>query len=263
MNDLEKSINTNLTLIKGDCIDALKKIPSGSVDLVITDPPYNLGIFMKERDTNLNRMRENFFVGAEWDNMPYDAWTKSMGCFFKEIRRIVRKGGSIVIFMAIIRAETTIQLAQENGLYYKTTGVWHKTNPMPRNMNLHFINSVESWIYFTNGTKTGTFNNDNHAIHDFFECPVAPRSEKKYGGHPTQKPEKIIDWFIKTLSNPGDCVMDPFMGSGTTGVVAKRCNRSFIGIEISDNYFNRTLKRIADVNTSGSCNERILNYSEL
>ena len=79
MNDLEKSINTNLTLIKGDCIDALKKIPSGSVDLVITDPPYNLGIFMKERDTNLNRMRENFFVGAEWDNMPYDAWTKSMG----------------------------------------------------------------------------------------------------------------------------------------------------------------------------------------
>lgn len=263
MSVSEGSNNTRLTLIKGNCVDVLGKIPSSSVDLIVTDPPYNLGIFMKDRDTNLNRMRENFFVGAEWDNLPYDSWMNNMNLFFKEVKRIVRKGGSIIIFMSVIRTESIIQLAQDNGLYYKTTGVWHKTNPMPRNMNLHFINSVESWIYFTNGTKTGTFNNNGEALHDFFECSVAPKSEKKYGGHPTQKPEKIVEWFVKTLSNPGDCVMDPFMGSGTTGVVAKRCGRSFIGIEILDTYFETALKRIADVRATDSCEELVVDEKEL
>lgn len=240
----------HLSLIKGDCVEVLGKIPSSSVDLIVTDPPYNLGLFMKDRDTNLNRMRDNFFVGAEWDNLPYESWIQNMNLFFKEVRRVLRKGGSIVIFMSVIRTESIIDLAQSNGLYYKTTGVWHKTNPMPRNMNLHFINSVESWIYFTNGTKTGTFNNNGEAVHDFYECSVAPKSEKKYGGHPTQKPEKIVEWFVTLLSNPGDCVMDPFMGSGTTGVVSKRNGRSFIGIELSDSYFDMSVKRISDVCTN-------------
>lgn len=262
MTDYESASDTRLTLIKGNCIDVLGKIPTGSVDLVVTDPPYNLGIFMKDRDTNLNHMRENFFVGAEWDNLPYDEWQSNMNAFFKEMRRIVRKGGSIIIFMSVIRVETIIDLAQRNGLYYKTTGVWHKTNPMPRNMNLHFINSVESWIYLVNGTRTGTFNNQGEALHDFFECSVAPKSEKKYGGHPTQKPEKVVEWFVETLSNPGDCVLDPFMGSGTTGVVAKRNKRSFIGIEISDDYFNKALKRIADVQIR-NCQQVVLDETEV
>lgn len=237
----------NLTLIRGDCIDVLKNLPPESVDLVLTDPPYNLGNFMKDRDTNLNRMRKNFFVGAEWDNLSYESWVSNMDFFFREIKRVVRKGGNIIIFMSMIRVESVIELAQKNGLYYKTTGVWHKTNPMPRNMNLHYINSVEAWIYFTNDAKTGTFNNDSLAIHDFFECPVASKSEKKYGGHPTQKPEKIVQWFISTLSNTCDVILDPFMGCGTTGVVSKRNGRDFIGVEINDKYFNISLKRMSDI----------------
>ena len=70
----------------------------------------------------------------------------------------MKKGGSIIVFMAIIKVETVIKLAEKYGFYYKTTGIWHKKNPMPRNMNLHFVNSTEAWIYFTYKTRTGTFN---------------------------------------------------------------------------------------------------------
>ena len=132
-------------------------------------------------------------------------------------------------------------------MYYKTTGIWHKTNPMPRNMNLHFINSNECWIYFTNKTKTGTFNNNGKAIHDFFESSVTPSSEKKYGKHPTQKPESLIESFVKILSNRNDTVLDCFMGSGTTGVVSKRLGRNFVGIELNEEYFNIAKQRINDV----------------
>src|SRR3712207_9112883 len=94
------------------------------------------------------------------------------------------------MFMSLIKVETIIKLAEKNKFYYKTTGIWHKTNPMPRNMNLHFINSVEGWVYFTNITKTGTFNNNGTAIHDYIESSVTPKNEKIYGGHPTQKPDR-------------------------------------------------------------------------
>lgn len=150
----------NTELHNGDCLEYMKKIPTSSIDLIITDPPYNLGKFMEERDTNLVKMRDNFFGAAGWDDLDYKEWKKSMNKFFHQASRVLKDGGSIIVFMAIIKVETIIQLAQKHGLYYKTTGIWHKSNPMPRNMNLHFVNSTESWIYFTYKTKTGTFNNN-------------------------------------------------------------------------------------------------------
>lgn len=119
-------------LFNQDCIDAMKKIDSESIDLIVTDPPYNLGIFMKKRDTNLKKMRDNFFGSAGWDDMEYDEWTKSMDDFFKASARVMKKGGAMIMFMAIIKVETIIQLAEQHGFYYKTTGIWHKTNPMLR-----------------------------------------------------------------------------------------------------------------------------------
>ena len=145
----------NTELHNGDCLEYMKKIPTSSIDLIITDPPYNLGKFMEERDTNLVKMRDNFFGAAGWDDLDYKEWKKSMNKFFHQASRVLKDGGSIIVFMAIIKVETIIQLAQKHGLYYKTTGIWHKSNPMPRNMNLHFVNSTESWIYFTYKTKTG------------------------------------------------------------------------------------------------------------
>lgn len=239
--------NNTISLLNGDCMEMFKKIPDESIDLIITDPPYNLGNFMKARQTNLKKMRSNFFGDAGWDNDSYEEWINHMDNFIKESQRVLKKNGSMIIFMSIIKVESIINIAEKNGLYYKTTGIWHKTNPMPRNMNLHFINSNECWIYFTNKSKTGTFNNNGKAIHDFFESSVTPSSEKKHGKHPTQKPENLIESFVKILSNKNDTILDCFMGSGTTGVVAKRLERNFIGIELNSEYFNIAKKRINDV----------------
>lgn len=235
-----------MMLLHGDCIEEIKKIPSETVDLIVTDPPYNLSLFMKNRDTNLARMRDNFFGSAGWDDLQFNDWKTNMDCFFKEAARVSKAGASMVVFMAIINVGTVIELAQKYGFYYKTTGIWHKLNPMPRNMNLHFVNSTESWLYFTYKSRTGTFNNEGKVLHDFIETSVTPTGERKYGKHPTQKPEKLIEHFVQILSNEGDVVMDPFMGSGTTGVVAKRNNRKFIGIELDSQYFEISKSRIEE-----------------
>lgn len=226
-----------ITLYKGDCIETMKIIKSKSVDLILTDPPYNLGNFMKSRATNLRKMRENFFGAAGWDDLEYEEWVESMDCFFKESVRILKPGGSMLIFMSIIKVETLIRLAEKNGFYYKTTGIWHKLNPMPRNMNLHFVNSTEAWVYFTYKAKTGTFNNGGKMMHDFYESAVVSNGEKKAGKHPTQKPIQLMEHFISLLTHEGDVIMDPFMGSGSTGVAAQNLDRRFIGIELSSEYF--------------------------
>lgn len=237
---------SDVILYNEDCIQAMKKIKDKTIDLIVTDPPYNLGIFMKNRDTNLSKMRDNFFGAAGWDDMDSDEWEKSMDDFFKASARVMKKGGTMIVFMAIIKVETIIKLAEKHGFYYKTTGIWHKTNPMPRNMNLHFVNSTEAWIYFIYKKRTGTFNNGGALFHDFVETSVTPNGERRYGKHPTQKPEALIQHFVEILSNMGDWVLDPFMGSGTTGVVSKRSGRNFIGVELSEEYFHIAKTRIEE-----------------
>ena len=233
-----------IDLIQSDCIQAMRHLDDNCVDLVLTDPPYNLASFMKNRDTNLNKLRENFFVNAGWDDMDFDNWIQSMDAFFEEAARVSKKGSAMIIFMAIIKVETIIRIAERHGFYYKTTGIWHKTNPMPRNMNLHFVNSTEAWIYFTYKTRTGTFNNNGNLYHDFIETSVTPNNERRYGKHPTQKPETLIQHFVELLTNENDRVLDPFMGSGTTGVICKRLNRDFIGIELDVDYYHTAVERI-------------------
>ena len=235
-----------INLYNDNCIEAMKSIGDNTIDLIITDPPYNLGNFMKDRDTNLKKMRDNFFGDAGWDNMDFSEWSESMEQFFGSAARVMKKCGSIIVFMAIIKVETVIKLAEKYGFYYKTTGIWHKKNPMPRNMNLHFVNSTEAWIYFTYKTRTGTFNNNGAVLHDFVETSVTPNGERKYGKHPTQKPESLMRHFVDVLSNVDDNILDPFMGSGTTGVAAKKAGRNFIGIELSKEYFDMASQRIQE-----------------
>lgn len=233
-----------IEIYNGDCLDIMKDIPKSTVDLILTDPPYNLGLFMKNRDTNLAKMRDNFFVEAGWDNFSVEDWEISIDKFFLRSAKVMKNGGAMIMFMAIIKVETIIKIAEKHGFYYKTTGIWHKTNPMPRNMNLHFVNSTEAWIYFIYKKRTGTFNNEGKLYHDFIESALTNSSEKVYGKHPTQKPESLIKHFVLLLSNPDDLILDPFMGSGTTGVVAKDTNRNFIGIELDKEYYNIARERI-------------------
>lgn len=207
---------------------------------------------MQNRATNLKAMRENFFGAAGWDDLEFADWEKEMDLFFAELSRVVKESSSVIMFMSIIKVETIIRLAEKHGFYYKTTGIWHKKNPMPRNMNLHFINSTEAWIYFTYKKHTGTFNNDGKAIHDFFETSVTPSGEKKYGKHPTQKPVQLLDTFVKILTNENDTVFDPFCGSGSSGVAALQNGRNFIGSEINEEYCRITKERIAQVLNYGN-----------
>lgn len=222
----------------------MQSIPTETVDAVITDPPYNIGLFMHERNTNLKKMRENQFAYAGWDNMEYKAWKRNMSRFLTQCARVLKKRGTLIMFMSIIKVADIIELATKLGFYYKTTGVWHKTNPMPRNMNLQFVNSTECWIYFIYKGTSGTFNNDGNVKHDFLESSVCPNSEKNFGKHPTQKPLKILKELIGCVTNEGEVVLDPFMGSGSTCVACDILHRRYIGIEIEEKYFDIANSRI-------------------
>ena len=241
---VKEVITGNSQVINGDCLNALRVIPDNSVDLIITDPPYNLGKFMRNRGTNLKRMRENHFAYSGWDDLEFEEWSKQMDLFLAECHRVLKKRGNLLIFMSIIKVETIINIAAAHKFYYKTVGIWHKTNPMPRNMNLQFVNSTESWLHFVNDATTGTFNNEGRVIHDFVETATINNSERKFGKHPTQKPLQVMNHFIGLLSNEDDVVLDPFMGSGSTGVSCELLNRKFIGIELSEEYYNLAKNRI-------------------
>lgn len=230
----------------GDAIGCLKELPDTSVDFIITDPPYNLGLFMKKRGTNMNKLRDGHFAASGWDDLDFCDWELEMDKLFSECHRVLKKKGNLIMFMSIIKVETLIALAEKHNFYYKTVGVWHKTNPIPRNMNLHFINSTETWIYLVNSGTTGTFNNKGKAIHDFVETATISTKERKFGKHPTQKPIGLLNHFIEILSNEDDLVLDPFMGSGSTGVSCRELNRRFIGIELNKDYFELAQKRILD-----------------
>ena len=240
-------LNKNCTLALGNCTEKMHEINNKVVDLVLTDPPYNLGLFMKNRETNLGALRSNHFAASSWDHIEQKEWEVNLNIFFKESARVLKNKGALLLFVSLIKVETIINLAQQNGFYYKTTGIWHKTNPMPRNMNLHFVNSTEGWMYFINNGKTGKFNNKGKVIHDFYESSVIGVKEKRHGKHPTQKPVALMEHFIELLSDKNDMVLDPFMGGGSTGVAAINKNRRFYGIELAENYYNIAVHRIADI----------------
>lgn len=246
MNEGRTEYLNSVAAVK-DCILGVKELNEESIDLVLTDPPYNIGGHMKTRGSGIHRLRENHFSVCEWDNIDEELWQKHMSelasCLFEK----VKFGGAVIVFMAVIKVETVKKLFEEAGFYYKTIGVWHKTNPMPRNMNLSFVNSTETWLYFTKVKPSGTFNNEGKMYHDFIETGLTPKSEKKHGKHPTQKPLKLMEHFVQLLSNENETVLDPFCGSGSSLVAAKLHNRNYIGFDINNDYIEVAIKRLEEV----------------
>lgn len=151
----------------------------------------------------------------------------------------------MIVFTSVEETQTIRTAAEQAGFYYKTTGVWHKTNPIPVNYNLHYISSIELWQYYTFQTRTGTFNNPaHHAVHNYVECALPTPAEREQGKHPTQKPVELMSWFIRMLTNENDMVCDPFMGAGSTGVAALDCKRRYVGIEKDPAYFRIAEQRL-------------------
>lgn len=240
-------------IFNNDAIEAMRGLETESIDLILTDPPYGLAPHAKSRGGEGPALSflKNSINTSEWDNLTDTDFANLMNDFMGESFRLLKKGGAMVVFCSTQKTADVLAATEKAGLYYKTFGVWHKTNPLPRNMKIDFLHSVEMWGYFLKDTKTGTFNGEGKPVHDFVSCPIAAGKERQAGGgHIAQKPVKLMEHFVRLLSNPGEVVLDPFMGTGTTGVAALRLGRDFIGVERDEKYFAVSKTRL------DACEER-------
>lgn len=223
-----------INLLKGDCIQLIETLEDESIDAIITDPPYNIA-----KENNFKSMGRAGIDFGEWDK-DFDTvkWIE------KTISK-VKKGGNIVIFADMRQFSPYITKLEELGCTFKDVIRMEKSNPIPRNRDRRFIFDTEYALYFVKNGDKWTFNRlDENYERPLIKTSVTPKSQKIGKGHPTQKPLYAMEWLIERLTNKGDVILDPFMGSGTTGVACQKLNRDFIGCELSDEYFKMAQKRL-------------------
>jgi modification methylase len=252
------SLPLNEILI-GDCIASLEKLPPESVDLVFADPPYNLQL-----EGALSRPDQSVVdaVDDDWDKFAsfsaYDAFTRA---WLLAVRRVMKKNATLWVigsYHNIFRVGATLQ---DLDFWLLNDIVWRKANPMPNFRGRRFTNAHETLIWASKGAdqKSYTFhyealkagNEDVQMRSDWF-IPLCTGEERLKGQdgrkvHPTQKPEALLARILLSSSNPGDVVLDPFFGTGTTGAVAKKLGRHFVGIERDQTYAKAARERIAAV----------------
>jgi len=246
------------TILRGDCLSVLPTIPKGSVDLVFADPPYNLQL-----NGDLHRP-DNSRVDAvddDWDRFDslksYDDFTRSWlsGC-----RDVLKEDGALWVIGSYHNIFRLGAILQDLGFWILNDIIWRKSNPMPNFRGKRFTNAHETLIwaakskeskYRFNYDSMKALNEDLQMRSDWF-IPLCTGGERLKGAdgakaHPTQKPEALLQRVILSSSRPGDVILDPFFGTGTTGAVAKRLGRHFIGIERDESYTAVAEKRIADI----------------
>ncbi len=229
-------------LISGDSFEHIKTLPSHSVDLILTDPPYNLGRYSIGNIKMSWRKDFNNDV-AEWDTTRFNP-----ADWLDEFRRILKPTGNIFAFTSY---NLLGQWHQAFDPVYDTFQfmVWHKTNPPPKLRRAGFLNSCELIICAWNKGHTWNFTNQKD-MHNFIESPICMGRERiKNPVHPTQKPIKVLNHLVRLATKPGDVIFDPFMGVGSTGVSALQLGRRFIGIELDPLYFQAASKRIEATTT--------------
>jgi len=230
-------MNKRVRLIQGDCFEKMKDLPDHSVDLILCDPPYNLARYSTGNMTFGWRGRVNNDV-AEWDKKVLDP-----ADLVDEFKRLLKPKGNIFIFCSynlLGRFHEVFNPVFDTFQFM----VWHKTNPIPCIRKASFLNSCELIVCLWNKGHTWNFTKQND-MHNFIEAPICAGKERLQNPkHPTQKPLAVLEHIIKIASNPGDTVLDMFMGVGSTGVAALRNDRRFIGIELDENYFRAAEKRI-------------------
>ncbi|MFG6283829.1 site-specific DNA-methyltransferase [Sphingomonas sp. S6] len=242
-------------IVRGDCIAAMRAMPDKSVDMIFADPPYNLqlgGELFRPDGSHVDAVTD------DWDKFDtfaaYDAFTRA---WLAEAHRILKDTGSIWVigsYHNIFRVGTAVQ---DLGYWILNDIVWRKANPMPNFRGTRFTNAHETLIWASKGEGAKyTFNyrsmktlNDELQMRSDWEFPICGGQErlKKDGVkvHPTQKPEALLYRILLACTKPGDVVVDPFFGTGTTGAVAKRLGRHWIGIEREGDYIAAAEERIA------------------
>ncbi len=227
-------VGKNATLYHRDCLEVLPELEPNSVDAIITDPPYNIS-----RPNNFSSMkRYNSYEGidfAEWDHgFDLVAWLVPAVI-------AMRDPSSIVVWNSWQNLSTIAEYLEELGLSAKRVIVWRKTNPMPTNRDRMFTSSFEFAIWATKGSKW-TFNRRTDTYETgYFEYP-----NNNFPQHPTAKPVGLFKELVEILTNPGDIVLDPFIGSGTTGIACVQTNRAFVGIDIEEEYCKITEQRVQE-----------------
>lgn len=236
----------------GDCIEIMKDFPDNCIDSIVTDPPFNisgigkdiqrksLSSKMYKRNSNI---KKNF---GDWDIMEEKKYYDFTRKWFKECARILKSKGWIFIFFSKDRtgyfADPLRGLFFVNNFKTKTIISWHKTNPVPSFRKMNFLSSCEFCVVGSKGESRIPNFLMQKEMHNFFETP----NSSSYGKtkHPTEKPEKLVEWLIKIGSKENMIILDPFLGSGTTAIACIKLNRKFIGIEKEKEYFNIAEKRI-------------------
>ena len=251
--ELDKILNT---VINADCVETMKKIADNSIDVIFADPPYNLqlGDALKRPDnTDVKGVYE------EWDSFEsiaeYDRYTKE---WMVEAKRILKDNGTIWVIGSYHNIFRVGYIMQDLGFWILNDIIWNKTNPMPNFKGTRFTNAHETLIWATKNPKARyTFNyeamkamNDDVQMRSTWEIPLCTGKERLKNDatgeklHPTQKPEALLYRIIMASTNVGDVVLDPFFGTGTTGAVAKKLGRKFIGIEKDVTYIKGARARI-------------------
>jgi modification methylase len=237
----------------------MAKLPAACVDLVFADPPYNLQLRNDLKRPDDSRVDA---VDDDWDQFAsfaaYDEFTRS---WLTACRRVMKPAGTLWVIGSYHNIFRVGAILQDLGFWILNDVVWRKTNPMPNFRGRRFTNAHETLIWAARepGAKGYTFNydalkagNEDIQVRSDWTIPLCTGEERLKGRdgkklHPTQKPESLLARVILAASRPDDLVLDPFCGTGTTGAVARKLGRRFVGIEREDAYARAAAKRIAAV----------------
>ena len=246
------------TILDGDCIEVMNSLPAGSVDLIFADPPYNLQL---KGDLHRPDNSKVDAVDDAWDQFDsfkaYDQFTKA---WLKAARRLLKPNGAIWVIGSYHNIFRVGAAMQDQGYWILNDVVWRKSNPMPNFRGKRLTNAHETLIWASKEEASKyTFNyealkalNEGVQMRSDWVLPICSGGERLKDdngekAHPTQKPESLLHRVILGTTNPGDAVLDPFFGTGTTGAVAKMLGREYIGIEREESYRKVAEKRISNV----------------
>lgn len=250
-------------ILPGDCVDNLKSLPNGSIDMIFADPPYNLQLGGDLHRPNNTRVDG---VDDDWDKFDslkkYDDFTRD---WLSAARDTLTDDGTIWVIGSYHNIFRVGTILQDLGYWILNDVIWRKTNPMPNFRGRRFTNAHETLIWASKSQKSKyrfnydamkALNEDLQMRSDWFIplCTGHERLKNEDGqkAHPTQKPESLLYRVIMSSTNPGDLVLDPFFGTGTTGAVAKKLGRNYIGLERDKDYIKLAEKRLKNIEALGS-----------